>query len=158
MKEEILKELEKIVGEDDISIDPVEIYVHSRDSALFQGFADVIVRPESTEEVAQILKLADEHRIPVYPRGSGTSICGGPIPVLGGIVLAMYKMNRIIEFDKENLMVTIEPGVICDDLNEFWRDARSEVWNDERLDPVARSCSSGWKGHQNREQYSEECF
>jgi len=119
MREEILRELEKIVGEDDVSTDPVEIYVHSRDSALFQGFADVIVRPESTEEVSQILKLANDYKIPVYPRGSGTSICGGPIPVLGGIVLAMYKMNRIIEFDRENLMVTVEPGVICDDLNEF---------------------------------------
>jgi len=119
MDEKIIEELINIVGEEDVSTDPVEIYVHSRDSAPFQGFADVIVRPESTEEVAQILKLANEHRIPVYPRGSGTSICGGPIPVLGGIVLAMYKMNRIIEFDRENLMVTVEPGVICDDLNEF---------------------------------------
>jgi glycolate oxidase len=122
MKPQIIRRLTKIVGVENVNTDPAEIYCYSRDSTPFQYFADVIIRPTNSAEVSKVLKLANENRIPVYPRGSGTSAAGSPLPVKGGIVVDLTSMNRILGFDEENLQVTLEPGVICDDLNEFLKD------------------------------------
>ncbi|MHA1208880.1 MAG: FAD-binding oxidoreductase [Candidatus Freyarchaeota archaeon] len=119
MQPQTLNRLAEIVGEENVNTDPAEIYCYSRDSTPYQYFADVVVRPANTVEVSRVLKLACENRTPVYPRGSGTSAAGSPLPVNGGIVLDLTRMNRIIGFDEENLQVVLEPGVICDDLNEF---------------------------------------
>lgn len=73
---------------------------------------EVVVKPASTEEVSQIMRLANEMRIPVTPRGAGTGLSGGALPVHGGILISMERMNQILEIDEENLMVTTEPGVI----------------------------------------------
>ncbi|MEX2723034.1 MAG: FAD-binding oxidoreductase [Candidatus Freyarchaeota archaeon] len=115
----IVRQLVDIVGADNVNTDPAEIYCYSRDSTPFQHFADIIVRPMSTDEVSRVLKLANLNHVPVYPRGSGTSAAGSPLPVKGGIVLDLTRMNRILSFDRENLQVVLEPGVICDDLNQF---------------------------------------
>ncbi|HHU48236.1 MAG: FAD-binding oxidoreductase [Caldicoprobacterales bacterium] len=77
---------------------------------------DAVVEAADTDEVSAIMKYAYEHNIPVTPRGSGTGLCGGCVPIYGGIVLSLIKMNRILEFDEENLTVTIEPGVLLMDL------------------------------------------
>lgn len=122
MKSQIISRLVEIVEEENLNTDPAEIYCYSRDSTPFQYFADVIVRPADTTEVSEIMKLANENRIPVYPRGSGTSAAGSPLPVKGGIIIDLTRMNRILGFDEENLQVAMEPGVICDDLNEFLQD------------------------------------
>ncbi len=122
MKSQIISRLVEIVEEENVNTDPAEIYCYSRDSTPFQYFADVIVRPADTTEVSEIMKLANENRIPVYPRGSGTSAAGSPLPVKGGIIIDLTRMNRILGFDEENLQVAMEPGVICDDLNEFLQD------------------------------------
>ncbi len=122
MKSHIITKLVEIVGEKNVNTDPAEIYCYSRDSTPFQYFADVIVRPANTTEVSEIMELANGNRIPVYPRGSGTSAAGSPLPVKGGIVIDLTRMNRVLGFDEENLQVVIEPGVICDDLNEFLKD------------------------------------
>jgi glycolate oxidase len=122
MKSQIISRLVEIVEEENVNTDPAEIYCYSRDSTPFQYFADVIVRPADTAEVSEIMKLANENRIPVYPRGSGTSAAGSPLPVKGGIIIDLTRMNRILGFDEENLQVAMEPGVICDDLNEFLQD------------------------------------
>lgn len=122
MKSQIISRLVEIVEEENVNTDPSEIYCYSRDSTPFQYFADVIVRPADTTEVSEIMKLANENRIPVYPRGSGTSAAGSPLPVKGGIIIDLTRMNRILGFDEENLQVAMEPGVICDDLNEFLQD------------------------------------
>lgn len=116
---EIIEKLKEIVGEDDIRVDEPSIYIYSRDATIFQSYPDVIVRPESTEEVSKIVKLAYEHNIPITPRGSGTSLCGGAVPTHGGIVIDMRKMNRILSFNIANQTVEVEAGVVCDDLNEF---------------------------------------
>lgn len=122
MKSHIINRLAKIVGEENVCTDPAEIFCYSRDSTPFQYFADVIVRPAKTTEVSEVMKLANENRIPVYPRGSGTSAAGSPLPVKGGILIDLTRMNQILSFDEENLQVVMEPGVICDDLNEFLKD------------------------------------
>ncbi|MGI6457250.1 MAG: FAD-binding oxidoreductase [bacterium] len=80
------------------------------------GAPAVIVYPESTEEVARIMKWAYENDVKVVPRGSGTGLSGGSVPIEGGIVLCMVRMNRILEIDEENLTVTVEPGVVTADL------------------------------------------
>jgi glycolate oxidase len=77
----------------------------------------VVVRVTSAQQVAEIFKLAQRERVPVTPRGAGYGLSGGAVPVQGGIVLSLAKMNHILEIDQENLMVTVEPGVITGDLH-----------------------------------------
>ena len=76
----------------------------------------VVVKPATVQETADVMKLANECRIPVYPRGGGTGLAGGCIPTRSGIVLSLERLNRVIEVDKENLMVVVEAGVKLEDL------------------------------------------
>jgi glycolate oxidase len=78
---------------------------------------DAAVWPESTEQVAQIVKFANEQKIPVVPRGAGTSLSGGVIPIHGGIIIDLSKMNQILEISIENRYTRVQPGVVCDNLN-----------------------------------------
>ncbi|WKZ75818.1 MAG: FAD-linked oxidase C-terminal domain-containing protein [Vicingaceae bacterium] len=73
---------------------------------------EVVVKPETPQQVSAILNLANTFNIPVTPRGAGTGLSGGALPVLGGILLSMEKFNRILEIDERNLQATVEPGVI----------------------------------------------
>lgn len=77
---------------------------------------DLAVQPRSTEEVAAVMKICYENNIPVTPRGAGTGLVGGAVPLYGGVLLDMSKMNRIISYDMENLVVNIEAGVLLNDL------------------------------------------
>jgi glycolate oxidase len=77
---------------------------------------DVLVEPESTEEVCQVLAYAHRHCIPVTPRGQGTGLVGGAVAVQGGILLNLCRMNRILELDEDNLTLTVEAGVILLDI------------------------------------------
>jgi len=79
---------------------------------------DLVVRPGTTDEVAAVLRIADAHRISVTPRGGATGLCGGCVPVLGGIVLSLERMNRVLEIDADNQMAVTEAGVR---LSEFTR-------------------------------------
>jgi len=81
----------------------------------------VIVQPETTEEISQLLKYCNEHQIAVTPRGAGTGLSGGCLPIFGGVVLDMKRMNRILNIDKENFQVTTEAGVITEDLMQALR-------------------------------------
>ncbi|MBO4344767.1 MAG: FAD-binding oxidoreductase [Victivallales bacterium] len=73
---------------------------------------DVLVKAASTQEVAAVMKYAYDHTIPVTPRGQGTGLVGGAVPLFGGILLDLSGMNRIIELDEDNLTLTLEPGVL----------------------------------------------
>ena len=77
---------------------------------------DVVVKPEDTDSVVKILKLANERRIPVTPRGGGTGLVGGAVPIYRGIVLSLERMNRILEIDEDNFVAVVEPGVTISDL------------------------------------------
>lgn len=79
---------------------------------------DIVVRPASTDEVSRVLKLCNEHQIPVTPRGGGTGLSGGALPVKAGVVLLMDRFNRIINIDEANLQATVEPGVITEVFQE----------------------------------------
>jgi len=91
---------------------------YSRDEAPKSkpALPEVVIKPEDTGSVARILKLANERKIPVTPRGGGTGLCGGAVPIYGGIVLSLERMNRILEIDEDNFVATVEPGVTLTDL------------------------------------------
>ncbi len=79
---------------------------------------EVVLQPGSTEEVSSIMKYCNEQRIPVTPRGAGTGLSGGALPVFGGVALDMKRFNKILHIDKRNFQVTTEPGVITQELQE----------------------------------------
>lgn len=113
--------LTKIVGQNNILSEVEERYCYSFDATnIFDssGIADFVVFPTSTQEVSEILKLANDNNIAVVPRCAGTNHVGGCIPKNGGIILSFAKMNRILEINQENLYCKVEPGVVIADLKE----------------------------------------
>lgn len=83
---------------------------------------EAVVRPKAAKEIAAIMKLANQEMIPVTPRGAGSGLSGGAVPICGGIVIAMDRMNKILELDVKNMMVIVEPGVVTNEINEFLRE------------------------------------
>ncbi len=112
-----IKELIQIVGEKNVKTDQIERLCHSRDMSVHEGIPDAIVFAKTKEEVVQILKFANDHEIKVTPRGSGTSTTGAVLPCLGGIILDVSRMNKIKEIQKKDGYAVVEPGVICQTLN-----------------------------------------
>ena len=116
---ELLEKLGCIVGVENISLDTEVLEKHSVDeSPLHPHKPEVVIRPESTDQVSKIMKLANECRIPVTPQGSRTGLSGGSHPISGGIALSMERMNKIKEIDEDNLMVVVESGVLIMTLHE----------------------------------------
>jgi glycolate oxidase len=114
----IIAALRKIVSQERVlsGDEAMEPYTHDEVVGL-RADPEVVVRAASAEQVSEIFKLAQRERIPVTPRGAGYGLSGGAVPVLGGIVLSLEKMDRILEIDKANLMVTVEPGVITGNIH-----------------------------------------
>jgi len=108
-----VKRLSGIVGKEHVSTAIEDLICHSYDATKQMALPAVVVRPAATEEVSRILAHANERRIPVYPMGAASGLTGGAVPLKGGIVLDMTRMNRIIEIDQEKLVGEVEPGVIC---------------------------------------------
>ena len=126
LSREILERLAAIVGPEDVisERERLEDYSHDEFSQPeIRRFPEAVVRPERTEEVAAIMRLATEARLPVTPRGGATGLCGGCVPVRGGIVLSLEKMNRIIEIDLANQMAVVEPGVTLGDFSRAVEEA-----------------------------------
>ncbi len=92
---------------------------YSYDATQKMYMPDIVVLPESTNEVSQIMKIAYEYSIPVVPKGWGSGFTGGSLNVKGGIALSLEKMDKIVEFDEDNLMVWVEAGLANYDLQEF---------------------------------------
>jgi glycolate oxidase len=119
---EIADQLRRIVGEKYVLYgdeEKLETYSHDEVAeAHYAHMPEVVVRPESAGQIAEIMKLANRERIPVTPRGAGSGLSGGAVPLRGGIVLLMDRMNRILEVDGENMMVVVEPGVVTNEINE----------------------------------------
>ncbi len=118
---ETIDELIEITGKKNVitNKEKMEAYSHDETPAEQYGhMPEVVVTPETTEEIAKIVKLANRDLIPITPRGAGSGLSGGAIPVFGGIVLSVEKMNRIIEIDYNNMMIVLEPGVVTNEVNE----------------------------------------
>jgi glycolate oxidase len=118
LSDRIVLELEKIVGKKNVILDPEKKIDYSHDEFSLSDIArepDVVVKPQSTQEVSRILLLANENKIPVTPRGGATGLCGGCVPVSGGIVLSLERMNQIVDVDRHNQMIVAEAGVMLMD-------------------------------------------
>ncbi|MGQ9695833.1 MAG: FAD-binding oxidoreductase [Thermodesulfobacteriota bacterium] len=111
----IIKELQDIVGKERCLTAPEDLLVYSHD-VFAEKMPDLVVLPINTEEVSRILKMANQEKIPVTPRGSATGLSGMCVPERGGIVMAMSKMNKILEISPEDRLAVVEPGVITTDL------------------------------------------
>ncbi|HSR31743.1 MAG TPA: FAD-linked oxidase C-terminal domain-containing protein [Anaerolineae bacterium] len=115
---DIVRRLIAITGHGNVLVDVESLEPYSHDETVgLRADPEVVVKVTSAQQVSEILKLAQRKRIPVTPRGAGYGLSGGAVAVQGGIVLSTEKMNRILEIDHENLMVTVEPGVITGEIH-----------------------------------------
>lgn len=111
----IFEELKQVTGNDFILNDEYNKEIYAKDNTEdLKYYPDIIIKPASTLEISKILKIANFYKIPVTPRGGGTGLSGGSLPVFGGICLSLERMNRIIEIDENNFQITAEPGVITE--------------------------------------------
>ena len=116
---ELRRRLEEVVGRDHVRTDAGALVTFSTDATpLERGRPDAVVFPASTDEVAGVLRLANERGIPVVPRGSGTNLSAGTVPHRGGIVLVLTRMNKVKEVRDAELVAVCEPGVRTIELAE----------------------------------------
>lgn len=109
--------LSAIVGEHNIKTDPSDLYAYGSDASVHHAVPWAVVRPENTSQVQEIMKYANQNLVPVIPRGGGSGMCGQAVPIHGGIVLDMKKMNKILEINLADVYCRVQPGVVDDDLN-----------------------------------------
>src|SRR6056297_754309 len=115
----IIRNLEQIVGKEHVLTDKASLICYSYDATQRKFLPAAVVHPGSTQEISRIMALANQHRIPVYPRGAGSGFTGGSLPTTAnGIVLGLTRLNRILEIDEENLVATVEPGVVTEDFQK----------------------------------------
>lgn len=113
IKHSDIEKIKEIVGSDNVFTEEETRNIYGSDETEnFKFPPDVVVKPTDTQQVSNILKLTNENNIPVTPRGGGTGLSGGALPVYGGICLSMEKFNRIIEIDEKNFQAVVEPGVV----------------------------------------------
>jgi len=108
---------EKVIADRDI----LEKYSIDETSDL-SSFPDMVVRAANAGEVSTVLKICSELGVPVIPRGAGSGVTGGAVPVRGGVVLSLEQMNRILEIDRENMIAIVEPGAITGEIQKAARD------------------------------------
>ncbi|MDD3654696.1 MAG: FAD-linked oxidase C-terminal domain-containing protein [Desulfotomaculaceae bacterium] len=112
-------DLRAILGKENVVTAKEDLLCYSFDATagMPEHLPDVLVTPLSVKQVAEVVKVANRYKLPVYPRGSGTNLSGGTVPIRGGIVLSLLKMNKILEVDPENFVAIVQPGVIIQTLN-----------------------------------------
>jgi glycolate oxidase len=131
-----IRDLESIVGRDNILTDEADLVLYSRDKAMtpysewYKLRPDVVVLPATTEEVLAIVRFANKRRVPITPRSGGCGFTGNAVPTFGGISLDMKRMNRIVEIDEENLTVTAQAGIQIQELDRVLRQ-RGYMYADE---------------------------
>jgi glycolate oxidase len=117
MNSQLIDHLVKALGKANVLFAPEDLAVYSYDGTFAEGQPDVVVLPETTEQVSQVVRLAADIRTPIVPRGMGSGLAAGSVPMpTGGIVLCLTRMNHILEIDRENATVRAEAGVVTADL------------------------------------------
>ena len=116
LSKETLQRLQDILGRQHLLTEPEDLTCYSFDGSGGDIVPQAVAFPETSGQIAQILKLANKHNFPVVPRGAGSGMTGGAVPTCGGLVLATSRMNRILEIDPENMIAVVEPGVITGEL------------------------------------------
>ncbi len=136
----LIKALTELLPEDRLYTDPVDCYAYAYDNSRNFHSPLAVVFPLSIDEVQAVIKLCNEYKTPVVPRGRGTGTAGGSVPEMGGVALSLERMNKIICVDPDNRMAIIEPGV----LNQELQDAIKEVGFFWPPDPSSAAyCSIG---------------
>lgn len=136
-----LQQLKEIVGEQYVFIDHENLEKYGQDETenlIF--YPEVVVKPRASEEISKLLKFCNQENIPITPRGAGTGLSGGALPINNGILLSMERFSSILEIDERNLQATVEPGVI----NEVFQNAVKEKGLFYPPDPASKgSCYLG---------------
>lgn len=114
----LIEEIKYIVGKENVLTSFEERLCYGYDSTPAAFPPDLVVRPSSTEEIQKIIELANLYLFPVIPRGAGTGLSGGSVPIKGGVVLDLTRMDQILEIDEENLVAVVESGVVTARLQE----------------------------------------
>ncbi|MBP2625455.1 MAG: glcD [Firmicutes bacterium] len=112
LQREIINQLRLIVGEGNIFTDVFDLEAYSFDSSMYTGLPDVVVLPESVQQVVGVVNLAGQYRVPLMARGAGTCLSGGAVPIHGGIVLGLTKMNKVLELDLDHERIVVETGTV----------------------------------------------
>ncbi len=112
----LITQLGRIVGEHNVFSSREERVCYAYDGTFYFHLPDVVVKPQNEEQIARIVKLANDSGTPVFPRGAGTGLSGGSLPVQGGIVLVLTDLDSILEIDAANQVAVVEPGVITGQL------------------------------------------
>lgn len=113
---DVITELQEAIGPEKVLSSPIDLIAYSFDGTFEQHVPDVVVLPEANEEVAAVVRVASRYGLPLVPRGMSSGLAGGSIPIGGGIVLSLTRMNRILEIDRENMTATVQAGVVTADL------------------------------------------
>jgi len=114
----VVEQLRKIAGRDAVLDRPEDLMMYEYDAGVRKSTPAAVVFPQTTEQVSQIMKLANSAGFPVVPRGAGTGLSGGSIAPEGGVVLAFARMNRIVEIDAENMRAVVQPGAVNQTLSD----------------------------------------
>jgi glycolate oxidase len=114
----VARKLRAIVGKDAVLDQPTDLMLYEYDGSIERGLPQYVCFPQTTEEVAEIIRLANKENLAIVPRGAGTGLSGGAIARAGGIVLAFARMNRILEIDLKNERAVVQPGVVNLDLTK----------------------------------------
>ncbi len=115
----LLKSLAKIVGRANLLTRPADLELYSYDSSTVIGQPDAVVFPASTQGVARVVKWCAWHGVPFTPRGAGTNLSGGSVPVRGGLVIELSRLNKVLEIDAANQRATVQAGVVNLDLQNM---------------------------------------
>lgn len=118
IEKETSQKFREIVGNDWFLDSPEDLITYSYDGFLMEYLPDAVIVPANTEQISQIMKLANEKRIPIIPRGAGTNISGSSVARQGGIIMAFHRMNKILEIDTQNMCAVVQPGVINAELQD----------------------------------------
>jgi glycolate oxidase len=114
--EDILASIKSIVGDDFVITGKADLEKYSHDETEdLHYYPEVVVKPKSPEDVSALLQLCNKHLIPVTPRGAGTGLSGGALPVMGGLLIAMERFNKVLLIDEQNLQAIVEPGVVTEE-------------------------------------------
>ena len=114
-----IKKCKDIFGPENVLTDKAELITYSYDATpgIPSEIPGVVVFPQNTKQIQELISFARQTKTPIYPRGAGTCLSGGPVPLSKGVVISFQRMNKIIEIDADNLTATVQPGVIISDLN-----------------------------------------
>ncbi|MCK4576013.1 FAD-binding protein [candidate division WOR-3 bacterium] len=116
---DIIQKFKNLLGDKFVLTEKNDLIPYSKDETSdAQAFPDAVLKPENAQQISQIIRIANEYLIPVTPRGLGTGVSGGALPIKGGIVLSLERFTRIIDIDKGNMVTVVEPGVITGKLSE----------------------------------------